>query len=167
MGTPVGHPFFGNQYTNGGYITGTFKYIPEIVEKVVDISSTLDSGNIGKSTTKIVTKQKPKNLILKNLNTNGINKNALIAVSIGLVATIGGYFTYKHISEKNKAKKNDLQSIELSNVGTCIHCGESLNGSTYISESDANKQNSYIICKKCGEQNFAWYPKENDSSNKE
>ncbi|WP_300382195.1 hypothetical protein [Clostridium sp.] len=164
MGTPVGHPFFGNQHTNGGYIAGTFKYIPE---KVVDNSSTLVSGNIGKAATKIVTRQNPKNLIPKELNTKGINKTALISVGIGLVATVGGYFTYKHISKKNKAKKNALKSIELSHVGTCIYCGEPLNGSTYIPESEANSQKSYIICKKCGEQNFAWYTDKNDSSNKD
>jgi len=166
MGVPVGHPFFGNQYTDGGYIAGTFKYVPEIAEKVVDYSSTLISENIDKATTKVVTREKPKNLILKALNTKGINKNALIAVVIGFAATVGGYCAYKHISKKTKAKKDGLQSIELSHVGTCIHCGEPLNGSTYVPESEANRQKAYIICKDCGEQNFAWYPDENDSSNK-
>lgn len=167
MGIPVGHPFFGNEYTDGGYIAGTFKYVPEIAEIVVDYSSTLVSENIDKATTKIVTRQKPKNLILKELNTKGINKNALIAVGIGLFVTVGGYFTYKHISKKSKAKKDVLQSVELSHVGTCIHCGESLNGWTYVRESEANSQKAYIICKNCSVQNFAWYPDENDSSNKD
>lgn len=30
MGVPVGHPFFGNQYTDGGYIAGTLvKVLPK------------------------------------------------------------------------------------------------------------------------------------------
>jgi Zn finger protein HypA/HybF involved in hydrogenase expression len=167
MGVPVGHPFFGNQYTDGGYIADTFKYVPEIAEKVVDYSSTLISENIDKATTKIVTRQKPKNLILKEFNAKGINKNALIVVGIGLVTTVGGYFAYKHISKKTKAKKDALQSIELSHVGTCILCGEPLNGSTYVPENEANSQKAYIVCQNCGEQNSAWYPVENDSTNKD
>lgn len=167
MGIPVGHPFFGNQYTDGGYRVGTYKYVPEVAEKIVDYSSTLVSENIDKATTKIVTRQKPKNLIPKELSTKGINKNALIAVGIGLVAYVGGYFAYKHISKKNKDKKDALQSVDLSHVGICIHCAEPLNGSTYVPESEANSQKAYIICKNCGEQNFAWYPDENDSSNKD
>lgn len=167
MGVPVGHPFFGNQYTDGGYIAGTFKYAPEIAKKVVDYSSTLISEDIDKATTKIATRQKAKNLILKEPNTKVISKNALIAAGIGLVATVGGYFAYKHISKKTKAKKNALQSIDLSHVGTCIHCGEPLNGSIYVPENETNSQKAYIICKNCAGQNFAWYPDENDPSNKD
>lgn len=28
MGAPSGHPFFGNQYTSGDYISGTYTYFP-------------------------------------------------------------------------------------------------------------------------------------------
>lgn len=105
MGSPVGHPFFGNQYTDGGYIAGTFKYVPQIGEKVVDYCSVLVPGNIDKATTKIITRQKSNNLIPKELNTKGINKNALIVACISLVATVGGYFAYKHINKKIKLKK--------------------------------------------------------------
>jgi uncharacterized CHY-type Zn-finger protein len=167
MGVPDGHPFFGNQYTDGGYIRGTFNYVPEIVEKATDYSSKLVSNNIGKAPTKIVAKQKPENLIPKELSTKGFNKNTLIILGIGVVVAVTGYFAYKHISKKNKARKVALQSIELSHVGTCLHCGEPLNGSTYVPKSEANSQKDYIICKICGEQNFAWYPDENDSSNKD
>lgn len=169
MGVPVGHPFFGNQYTDGGYMADTFKYVPKIAEKVVDYSSKLISDKIGKVITKIGTKQKPENLILKALNTKGFNKNTLIVVGFSVVAavTVTGYFAYKHISKKNKVRKDYLQSIKLSHVGTCIHCGEPLDGSTYVPKSEANSQKDYIICKNCGEQNFAWYPDENDSSNKD
>jgi Zn finger protein HypA/HybF involved in hydrogenase expression len=166
MGAPDGHPFFGNQYTDGGYISGTFKYAAEKAE-VVDNFSNMISDNIDRVTTKLVTKQKPEKLIPKVLNTKGFNKNTLIVVAIGVVAAVTGFFAYKHISKKNKAKKGELHSIELSNVGTCIHCSEPLNGSTYVPKSEANSQKAYIICENCGEQNFAWYPDENDSSNKE
>ena len=50
MGVPNGHPFFGNQYTTGGYIPGSFTYIPEVVEKFADFSTKLVSENIGKGT---------------------------------------------------------------------------------------------------------------------
>lgn len=167
MGAPVGHPFFGNQYTDGGYISNTFKYVPEIAETVVDYSSKLVSDKIGKGAIEIVTMQKPKNLIPKVPNSKGFYINTLIAVGIGLVAAAGGYLAYKYITIKTKAKKDALQSIELRHVGICTHCNEPLSGSTYVPGSEANNQNAYIICKECGEQNFAWYPDENDSSNKD
>ena len=166
MGVPVGHPFFGNQYTNGGYVSGSYKYAPEggeIVEKVVVCSSELISENIDKTKPKIVTRDETKKIIQKGVNIRGLNKNTLIAIGIsGVVATISGYFAYKHIRKKIKAKKDELQSIELINVGICIQCAEPLNGSTYVPENESNSQKAYIICKKCGEKNFAWYPREKE-----
>lgn len=163
MGVPLGHPFFGNQYTNGGYITGAFKYIPKIAEKVVEYSSKLVSDEIGKGAAKMVTRQKPKNLCLNGLDIKGSNKTILIGVAIALATAGGIYFAYKNISKRIKAKKDALQFIELSNVGTCMHCGEPLSGSIYVPESETNSYKACIICKKCGEKNIAWYPDGNDS----
>lgn len=101
------------------------------------------------------------------VGTKGFNKNAVIALGIGIATAVGGYLTYRYISKKAKAKKEALQTIELSNVGTCTHCGEPLSESTYVPESEANGYKACIICNKCGEKNFAWYPDDNDSSGKD
>lgn len=38
MGAPEGHPFFGNQYTNGGYQQGSYSYdVEPVVEKKIDV----------------------------------------------------------------------------------------------------------------------------------
>jgi len=154
MGIHATHPFFGNQYTNGGYIPGSFKF-PEIVETVVESSSKLIPNNINVSATRLA---KGKKILRLKPSTRVVNKNILIATGIGMGLVMGGYFTYRHFSKKKKAKQEALCSIELRNVGICTHCGEPLIGSTYIPENEECGHNAYILCKKCGEKNFAWYP---------
>jgi len=161
MGVPTGHPFFGNQYTNGGYIPGTYTY--DVIETGIE-TLTSASSEIRQGVARIATKQKPDNIIPKKFFAKGINKNTLIVGGIILgVTTVGGFITYKLLRKKAKAKQDSLQSIELQNVGTCTHCGEPLIGSTYVPEGEEGSHNAYIICKKCGEKNFASYPEENDS----
>lgn len=162
MGVPTGHPFFGNQYTNGGYIPGTCTC--DVIEKGIETLRSA-SSEIRQGATHIATKQKPDNIITQKLFAKGINKNTLIVVGIILVVTtVGGFITYKLLRKEAKAKQDSLQAIELQNVGTCTHCGEPLIGSTYVPEGEEDSHNAYIICKKCGEKNFASYPDENDSA---
>jgi hypothetical protein len=171
MGAPVGHPFFGNQYTDGGYLPGSFKVVKEVLNEVVDKaisnSVTLTAKNSDKSILKTVSRQRPKNLVIKKIDAKGLNKNVYIAVGVGFVLTIGGYFAYNYLRKKNNLKKVEQQSIELNNVGVCIHCGEPLNESTYYSENEANGTEAYIVCKICGGQNFAWYADEPNKSDLE
>jgi hypothetical protein len=47
--------FFGNQYTNGGYIRDSYTY--DVIDKGVNPLKTI-SNEIGKDTTRIVTKKK-------------------------------------------------------------------------------------------------------------
>lgn len=162
MGIPAGHPFFGNQYTNGGYIPGTYTY--EAIEKGIEGIKVV-SKEIQKGATHVATKQRPDNLIIKKLVAKWPNKNTLIVGGVILVVTaVGGFITYKLIRKKAKAKQDSLLSIELQNVGTCTHCGEPLIGSTYVPEGEEDSHKAYIICKNCGEKNFARYPDENDSA---
>lgn len=154
MGVHATHPFFGNQYTNGGYIPGSFKF-PEIVETVVESSSKLTSNNTNVCSTKLT---KGKKTIPLKPSAKVISKNTLIAAVVGVGLAIGGYFTYRHFSKKKNAQRGALRSIELQNVGICKHCGEPLIGSTYFPENKDCAQDAYILCKKCGEKNYAWYP---------
>jgi hypothetical protein len=164
MGVPTGHPFFGNQYSDGGYIAGTFKYVPEIIDKVFERSSKLASDILSKGMSPAVAMQKPSNLSLNGLKIKGTNKNVLIVAAVALAAVVGGYFTYRHFSKKAKAKQEAHQTIELSNVGTCSHCGKPLSGSTYVPESETNDNKAFILCNECGDKNYARYPDDTCSS---
>lgn len=160
MGVPAGHPFFGNQYTNGGYIPGTYTYVVEKGKEIIK--------PFLKESSKVVThgtpKQKLENLIPKKL----VSKDF-----IDSVMRIGGFILYvapialpiinEHLRNKTNEKQNSLLSINLQNVGTCTNCGEPLIDSTYVPESGEDAYKAYIICKKCGEKNFARYSDNNDS----
>lgn len=39
MGAPAGHPFFGNQYTTGGYVPGSFKYVAEVSQPLISAAT--------------------------------------------------------------------------------------------------------------------------------
>jgi|CZCB01.1.fsa_nt_gi DNA-directed RNA polymerase subunit RPC12/RpoP len=159
MGAPVGHPFFGNQYTNGGYELGSFTY--EVTDKGFNILKTV-LNETGKGTVNVATRQKATYPVSKVLVAKGSNKNTLIIGGIILVATaVGGFITYKLLRRKPKSEKEALQYIELQNIGVCSHCGEPLIGSTYVPESEENIHDSHIICKKCGEKNYARYIEDN------
>ena len=156
MGAPAGHPFFGNQYTDGNYRLGSFTY--EVIDKGIDALKTVISET-GKGAAPVAIKPKADTLISKTIVTKSSNKNTLIIGGIIIGASaIGGFITYKLLKRKGKAKQAHPQSIELQNVGTCINCGEPLVGSTYILESKESSHDDYIICKSCGEKNFARYP---------
>jgi len=167
MGAPAGHPFFGNQYTDGGYLLGSFTY--EVMEKGVDVVKSVVS-EMGKGATKevvnLATNQQPsKNLGLSAIDKaggKGVSKNQLIVAGILTVITIGGFLIYRYVNKKSKAKKEATQSIEL-NVGICVKCGEPLVESEYVPGSEANDyKDACIICKNCGVKNFARYPDGND-----
>ena len=166
MGAPMGHPFFGNQYTNGGYITGSFTYKvaeksadAEIVKSVVsDVNNSIPHKTIASA----VHEQTPSDFILSTFekkSNKGIGKKHLIFAGIVIVtvAVVGGVLTYRHINKKSKAKKEGIISVDFS-VGVCIKCSEPLIESTYVPSSEDNNNDACIICKSCGEKNYAWYP---------
>ncbi|MEL7589789.1 MAG: hypothetical protein AAGU17_00635 [Anaerolineaceae bacterium] len=160
MGVPTGHPFFGNQHTNGGYIRGTYTY--EVIEKGKEILKPFIK-EVSQAVTHGATKQKPDNLIPRKFVAKGFfDKTMIIGGILVAVTAVGGFITDEFLRNKAKAKQDSLQSIELQNVGTCTHCGEPLIDSTYVPEDEEDGHNAYIICKKCGEKNFARYPDEND-----
>ena len=168
MGAPRGHPFFGNQHTDGGYIRGSFTYAGKLVERGVDVVKSVASG-VGTSTSsKVATvatsEQTAKNFVtslVDKISSNGLNKKHLIATGIITVAVTGGILSYRHFNKKRKNKNETIESFDFS-VGVCVKCGEPLVESTFVPRSEGNKNNdAYIICKTCSEKNFAWYPNEN------
>ena len=159
MGVPAGHPFFGNQYTNGGYIRGTYTY--EWIEKGKEIIKPL-INEVSQTFPHVASKQKldsliPKELFAKSFNkiTNFINSDSIVAIAVGV-------FIIDLLLRNNaKEKQESLLSIELLNIGTCVHCGEPLTDSTYVPEGAEVTHKAYILCKKCGEKNYARFPDEN------
>ena len=147
MGAPSGHPFFGNQFTDGGYITGSFKYTP--TEKIgAEILNTVVSETSRHSVSKAV-------VPVDKTSSKWFNKNNIIIASVVTVVTIGSVLIYKHISKK-KAMKESIRSISL-DVGICVKCSEPLIESDYVPENKDENEAAHIVCKNCGEKNYAQY----------
>jgi hypothetical protein len=171
MGAPPKHPFYGNQYTDGGYIPGSFTYkaaekskelLEKSVEAVVAVVSEASNRSSSNAIALTTNKQIPQNIVhstIEKISNKGLNKNYLIAVGLGLSVAVGGGILY--IKKKSKAKKEALKPADFS-VGICIKCDEPLIEATYVPGSEANNEDSCIVCKNCGERNFAWYPDEKE-----
>lgn len=143
------HPFFGNQYTNGGYIIGSFKFpeglTREVGEQLAKIAVPLNIGTIPS-----VRNSAPLESVVK---TGAKSKWIIPTLIIAAIAAAGGYFAYRHFKKKG--------IVKIPNVGICEFCGEPLTGAKLI----PNDNNPYIICKKCGEKNFAKYSSNENSEN--
>jgi len=87
---------------------------------------------------------------------NWLNKNNLIIGGVITVVTVGGILIYRHFSKKSNAKKENIQSISL-NVGLCVKCNKPLVDSGYVPANNVNNEDAHIVCKSCGEKNFAKY----------
>lgn len=171
MAGNAGHPFFGNQYVSsnvaypGGY---TYDWLPNSnITEVFTRSAKVATDSLSNIPSSVATPPRAIKVIPKIPKSIKIGTGGKIAIITIIAAGIstGAYFLHKHTNKKRKLKEEALQSIELENVGSCKHCGESLNGSEYVAETDSESQTAYIICQKCGEQNCAWYPDdENDQT---
>ena len=171
MAGNAGHPFFGNQYVSssvaypGGY---TYDWLPNPnITEVFTRSAKAATDSICNIPSSVATPQRAIKVIPKIPKSIKIGTGGKIAIITIITAGIGtgGYFLYKHIKKKHKLKEGALHAIKLENVGTCKHCGEPLSGSEYVTETDSESQVAYIICQKCGGQNCAWYPvDENDQA---
>lgn len=144
------HPFFGNQYTNGGYIVGSFKFpeglTREVGERLAKTAvSDIVPSNIG--TISPVRNPTPLDSIIKTMTKS---KWIIPTLIIAAIAAAGSYFAYRNFKKKG--------IVKIPNVGICEFCGEPLTGAKLI----PNDNNPYIVCKKCGERNFAKYSSDED-----
>lgn len=170
MAGNVGHPFFGNQYVSSNY-TGGYHYdwtpnsnVTEVsnlsVRTVSDNTKNISSNAALLQRSNAALPQSANKILTRSPKIEANGNGAMIAiVVVSAVAAIGAgvYFLYKQISKKRKSKEEAFQSIELENVGTCKNCNEPLSGSEYVDENTSDSHTAYIICKKCGEKNYAWY----------
>lgn len=157
MGVPSGHPFFGNQYTDGGYQTGTYTYVGEEVENVASIVKNVlkeNAKNEYKASTPKVSGESVSRIsnIQESLSTSSLSGRDKIIIGgiLVAVASLGGVITYKILKKKKTVKKD---TIELDNVGICIDCGEPLIGSELHLENNV----AYMTCNNCGTKNYAHY----------
>lgn len=136
------HPFFGNQYTDGGYITGSFKFPQGLTRKVgerisrVPVSESTIIHKLSSNTTA----HPPKTVKISTKS-----KWIIPTLIIAAITAAGGYVAYRLLKKKN--------IIKIPNIGICEHCGEPLTESELVPEENT----PYIICKKCGERNYAKY----------
>ena len=139
------HPFFGNQYTNGGYQLGSFKFpeglTREVGEQIAKIAvSDTAPSNIGPIPS--IRSSAPLDPVDK---TGGKSDWIIPTLIIAAIAAAGSYFAYRRFKKKG--------IVKIPNVGICEFCGEPLTGAKLF----PNDNNPYIACKKCGEKNFAKY----------
>lgn len=159
MGVPTGHPFFGNQYVKGDYILGTFKYkviAKPGIEKLINASSKLRQSDAH-----IAKPQKLDNFLFKKLGSKGLSVDMIIT---GVSLAISLLLSTKLLRKEEMTNQDSLQSIELQNVGTCTYCREPLISGAYVPACEGDGHYAYIICKKCGEKNFARYSDKKDSA---
>ena len=159
MGAPEGHPFFGNQYTNGGYQQGSYSYdVEPVVEKTIDVVKSIHKTL---SETSAKSSYNGSNNMTRSASSSakGISgKEAIIIGSVVLaLTTVGGVIAYKW---KNRKKK---ETVKIDNVGVCSNCGKPLLGATFHPKDDENGIESYIQCKYCGNKNYAHYNDEQES----
>ena len=163
MAGNAGHPFFGNKYVSssvvypGGY---TYDWLPNTnISEVFTRSTKVATDSISNIPLSVAAPQRSIKVIPKMPKSIKIGKGGKIAIitTIAAAAGTGAYFLYRHIDKKRKSKEEALQTIELENVGACKHCGNPLSGSEYVDENTSDSHTAYIICKKCGEKNYAWY----------
>ena len=141
MAGNMGHPFFGNQYAGSSYSGGYhYDWIPN--SKSIALSQSVN-GNLSKAS--------------KILEIGKSAMNVELVVSVVVATAINAYFQYKRINKEYKSKAEAFQTIEFENIGTCKHCSKPLSPSEYVDENTSDSHTAYIICRKCGEKNYAWY----------
>lgn len=146
MGAPSGHPFFGNQYTNGDYVIGSYTY-----DAARSISETIAS------------RIKPNNganfAFLRK--TFAIQRTPTLSISslaaAGAVALIGGVATYAYLRTRSASPiDSDLGSEKIASFGVCESCGEAL-ASAGPAELHQDERGDFVVCENCSHENRAKY----------
>lgn len=156
MGAPSGHPFFGNQYTNGGYQSGTYTYVGSGSECVMSTVNSVLKENANNKYSISAQKNSDKGAkelshIQKSFAINdlsGRDKAIIIGGILVTVVSIGSVITYKKLKKMKKK-----ETVELENIGVCTDCGKPLIDSELHLENDR----AFISCNNCGIKNYAHY----------
>lgn len=162
-----GHQFFGNQYKTVDYFGGYhYDWTPNSdVTKTTKIGSQNSIG-ISSSNTLYENAQ-----VILPISSKNVKSGSEILLTIGVVSIITMigtfiYFHHKHIIKKNKLKDKVKQKLDIEKVGICKYCDNPLSESIVFDENTKESDLTYIICIKCGEKNYSWYPEyENNNEN--
>lgn len=145
------HPFFGNQYTNGGYVIGSFKFPEGLTREVGERIVKIAVPNIALSSSNSIPSVRTVAPLTDAVKTGAKSKWMIPALIVAAIAATGGYLAYRYFKKKGL--------IKIPNIGVCKRCGEPLTGAKFLPDSD----NPYIVCKKCGENNYAKYSSDESS----
>lgn len=160
MGAPAGHPFFGNQYTDGGYVRGSFSYaaLGNIAESTRRAAASLGKSPAG-------TRASVPAASVKGLRMPQFSIPSLIAVSA--VALIGGVATFAYLRFNSVATSEPtIEDGEVASFGLCESCGEPL-ASSGPAELKQDEIGDFVTCKSCSHQNRARYVEEDDEDQPE
>jgi DNA-directed RNA polymerase subunit RPC12/RpoP len=149
LGAPTGHPFFGNQYTHGGYVNGSFTY----KNVIGNVAGTAIKGatQIGKSMPGAMTGLRLKFPMPASLSSTPI----VPLIAAGTVVLIGGVATFAYLrSRLTNAGELPLEGSNLAGFGLCESCGEELaiSGPAVVEQDD---DGDYVVCDSCSHKNRA------------
>ena len=155
MGAPAGHPFFGNQYTDGGYVLGSFSYpatgnIAESTRRAAASLSKLSAGTRASFPAASVKGQRMPQFSIPSLT------------AVGAVALIGGVATFAYLRFKSVATSEPtIEGGEVASFGLCESCGEPL-ASSGPAELKQDEIGDLVTCESCSHQNRARCVEEDD-----
>lgn len=157
MGAPAGHPFFGNQYTDGGYVPGSFSYAgaQNIADETRRAAASLSKSSAG-------TRASVPPASVKGLRMPQFSVPSLIAV--GAIALIGGVATFAHPRFKSvAASEPTIEDGEVAGFGLCESCGEPLvtSGPADLKQDEIG---DFVTCGSCSYQNRGRYVEEGDEA---
>lgn len=137
------HPFFGNQYTNGGYVIGSFRFPEGLTREVSERIAKIAVPNTALSSSNVIPSVRTATPLTDVVKTGAKSKWIMPVLIVAAIAASGGYLVYRYLKKKGLVK--------IPNIGVCEHCDEPLTGAKFVPDNDT----PHIVCKKCGEKNYA------------
>lgn len=145
LGAPAGHPFFGNQYTDGGYVDGSYVY------DAVAGATVKAASKVGEAMPRVVSALRPKTSTPAGLSSTSI----VSLIAAGTVVLIGGVATFVYLRSRSaNAGDEPVEADNIAGFGLCESCGEELatSGPAVVEKDDDGE---YIVCDRCSHKNRA------------
>ncbi len=150
MGAPAGHPFFGNQYTNGGYVNGSFSYSGLVNGFVRTDAET--AAPLRKSMGGVATPRLPE----VELPTAKPSITIPSLVAAGAVMLIGGVASFVYLRSRSNGAETTLDDEEIAGFGLCESCGQIL-ASSGPAKVQRDEDGDFVVCENCSHKNRARY----------
>lgn len=153
MGAPAGHPFYGNQYTGGGYVIGSFSY-----KNVIEDATKVAAKTAPKILPKTVASDSLRGALFKASPSARLSSGSIAGlVAAGAVFLAGGIATFVYLHGRAKSD-GDQPPVgdDIAGFGLCESCGEKLAASG-PAEIQQDEDGYFIICEACSHKNRAHY----------